>query len=65
MTLYEVAQIYTDLVSMDTEIPEAEYIAKDEVGALRSKYINCLWTNCGKRALITLIGLTPRTLPSG
>jgi len=38
MTLYEVAQIYTDLVSMDTEIPEAEYIAKDEVGALRSKY---------------------------
>ena len=38
MTLLEIARVYTDLVLMDNEIPETEHIAKDEAGALRSKY---------------------------
>lgn len=38
MTLLEIAQIYTDLVSLDDQIPEDEHVSKDEVGALRSKY---------------------------
>ena len=38
MTLTEIAQIYTDLVRVDDEIPASEFHAKDEVSALRSKY---------------------------
>jgi hypothetical protein len=38
MTLFDIAQIYTELVEIDNSIPESEFIAKDEVGALRSKY---------------------------
>ncbi len=38
MTLLEIAQIYTDLVSLDNQIPEDEHVSKDEIGALRSKY---------------------------
>ena len=38
MTLFEIAKIYTDLVMVDNSIPEGEYIAKDEIGALRTKY---------------------------
>ena len=38
MTLIEVAQIYTDLVKVEREIPEQEYHAKDQINALRTKY---------------------------
>jgi hypothetical protein len=38
MTLLEIAQVYTDLVSLDNQIPEDEHVSKDEVSALRSKY---------------------------
>ncbi len=42
MTLLEIAQIYTDLVNADGEIPDEECRAKDIVGALRTKYHNIL-----------------------
>ncbi len=38
MKLIEIAQIYTDLVSLEREIPEQEYQAKDLMNALRTKY---------------------------
>ena len=38
MTLIEIAQIYTDLVNLEKQIPEQEYQAKDSVNALRTKY---------------------------
>ncbi len=38
MTLVEIAQIYTELVKVDNEIPESELVAKDEINALRTKY---------------------------
>ena len=38
MTLVEIARIYTELVTAENSIPESEYIAKDEVNALRTKY---------------------------
>jgi hypothetical protein len=38
MTLIEIAKIYTDLVNLDDSIPSSEFIAKDEVGMMRSKY---------------------------
>jgi len=38
MTLIEIAQIYTDLVKVEKEIPETESHAKDQVSALRTKY---------------------------
>jgi hypothetical protein len=38
MTLVEIARIYTDLVKADDRIPETEHNAKDEVGALRTKF---------------------------
>ena len=38
MTLIEIARIYTDLVQVDGQIPAGECLAKDEVGALRTKY---------------------------
>ena len=38
MTLIEIAEIYTDLVKAEREIPESEPRAKDEVNALRTKY---------------------------
>ncbi len=38
MTLIEIAQIYTDLVKLEKEIPEREYRAKDQANALRTKY---------------------------
>jgi len=38
MTSFEIAQIYTDLVNADSEIPESEYRAKDLISALRTKY---------------------------
>ena len=40
--LLEIAQIYTDLVNADNDIPDNEYRAKDLVGALRTKYHNIL-----------------------
>ena len=42
MTLLEIAQVYTDLVNADSEIPDSEYRAKDMIGALRTKYHNML-----------------------
>lgn len=42
MTLLEIAQIYTDLVNADSEIPDSEYRAKDIIGRLRTKYHNLL-----------------------
>lgn len=38
MKLVEIAQIYMDLVSLEREIPEQEYQAKDLMNALRTKY---------------------------
>ena len=38
MTLIEIAQIYTDLVQLEKEIPEQECQAKDQANALRTKY---------------------------
>ena len=38
MTLIEVARIYTDLVKAENQIPESEFVAKDEINALRTKY---------------------------
>ena len=38
MTLIEIAQIYTDLVKAEREIPEGEHHAKDRINALRTKY---------------------------
>ncbi len=38
MTLVEIAQIYTDLVKVEKEIPDIENHAKDQVNALRTKY---------------------------
>ena len=38
MNLIEIAQIYTDLVQLEREIPDREYQAKDRINALRTKY---------------------------
>jgi len=38
MTLIEIAQIYTDLVKLEGEIPEHEVRAKDLANALRTRY---------------------------
>ena len=38
MNLIEIAQIYTDLVQLEREIPEQEYQAKEQANALRTKY---------------------------
>ena len=38
MTLIEIAQIYTDLIKAENAIPESEFVAKDELNALRTKY---------------------------
>ncbi|MBK8869521.1 MAG: hypothetical protein IPN19_00340 [Elusimicrobia bacterium] len=38
MTLLEIAQIYTDLVVTENQIPEHEHVAKEEINAIRSKY---------------------------
>lgn len=38
MNLLETAQVYTDLVNLEKEIPEEEARAKEEVNILRSKY---------------------------
>lgn len=42
MKLLEIAQIYTDLVNADNEIPDIEYHAKDVIAMLRTKYHNIL-----------------------
>lgn len=44
MSLVEIAQIYTDLVMAEREIPEEEYRAKDQINALRTKYHEMLMT---------------------
>lgn len=42
MTVLEIAQIYTDLVHADSEIPDSEYRAKEVISALRTKYHDLL-----------------------
>jgi len=42
MTLLEIAQVYTDIVKAEREIPEEEARAKDQINALRSKYHDLL-----------------------
>jgi hypothetical protein len=42
MKAQEIAQIYTDLVNAEKEIPEEEYHAKDQINTLRTKYHNIL-----------------------
>lgn len=38
MTLLEIAQIYTDLVILENQIPESEHNAKEELNVIRTKY---------------------------
>jgi hypothetical protein len=38
MTLLEIAKIYTDLVLTKNQIPDHDYISKEEINILRSKY---------------------------
>lgn len=38
MTLLEIAQIYTDLVETENQIPPDEHVSKEEINVLRSKY---------------------------
>ncbi len=38
MNLIELAQIYTDLVRLEREIPDGEPHAKDRINTLRTKY---------------------------
>ena len=38
MTLFEIAQIYTELVKLESQISVEEYQAKDQANALRTKY---------------------------
>lgn len=38
MTLFEIAQIYTELVKLESQISAEEYQAKDQANALRTKY---------------------------
>ena len=42
MSLVEIAQIYTDLVSAENEIPEEEFRAKEQINILRTKYHDLL-----------------------
>lgn len=42
MNLYEIAQIYTDLVNAENEIPDEEFCAKEQLNMLRTKYHNLL-----------------------
>ncbi len=42
--MFEAAQIYTDLVKAEREVPETEYHAKDQLNALRTKYHELLMT---------------------
>ena len=44
MNLVEIAQIYTDLVRLEREIPDQEHHAKNQVNALRTKYHEILMT---------------------
>ena len=38
MNLQEIAQIYTDLVTVEEQIPEEEHHAKEMINELRTKY---------------------------
>lgn len=38
MNLIEIAQIYTDLVKLEKEVPDGEGQAKDLINVLRTKY---------------------------
>ena len=51
MTLIEIAQIYTDLVKLEREIPGEEYQAKDQINALRTKYHEILMTKMRERGI--------------
>ena len=51
MKLIEIAQIYTDLVKVEREIPAAEFQAKDRVNALRTKYHEMLMAQMKKEGI--------------
>ena len=51
MKLLEIAQIYTDLVNADNEIPDNEYRAKDVIAMLRTKYHNILMEQMQKEGI--------------
>ena len=51
MKLLEIAQIYTDLVNADNEIPDIEYHAKDLIATLRTKYHNILMEQMQKEGI--------------
>lgn len=38
MNLIEIAQIYTDLVKFEREVPDEEHHAKEQINILRTKY---------------------------
>ena len=42
MNLIEVAQVYTDLVDAENQIPDDEFHAKEQISILRTKYHNLL-----------------------
>ena len=51
MTLIEIAQIYTDLVKLEREIPAEEYQAKDQVNAIRTKYHEILMSKMREESI--------------
>ena len=51
MNLIEIAQIYTDLVQLEKEIPPKEFHAKDQVNALRTKYHELLMETMRKNGI--------------
>ncbi len=52
MTLLEIAQIYTDLVKLEREIPEQEHRAKDQANALRTKYHELLMVQMRREGIV-------------
>ena len=42
MTLIEIAEVYTDLVNAENEIPQEDFHAKEQINTLRTKYHNLL-----------------------
>ena len=51
MNVQVLAQIYTDLVNLENEIPEEEYHAKEQINVLRSKYHNILMDQMVKEGI--------------
>ena len=51
MTLIEIAQIYTDLVKLEKEIPAENFRAKDQANALRTRYHELLMAKMKEEGL--------------